>query len=106
MGQEITERQTPASLGPFFSTVPLDPVEQYRSTNKGIGATTHTSEQLERDAREDLVDLALRRTLGATYQEREGVFPNGFPHIVKKFIPSQLILVIPNASGATSVASA
>ncbi len=66
MGQEITERPTLASLGPFFSTVRLDPVGQYRSTDKGIEATTHTSEQPERDAREDLVDLALRRTPGAT----------------------------------------
>jgi hypothetical protein len=35
-----------------------------------------------------------------------GVFPSGFPRLVKEFIPSHLIPVIPTACGVTSIAAA
>ena len=39
-------------------------------------------------------------------QERERVFTGGFPHLVKDFIPSHLIPVIPTAGGEAKVAAA
>jgi len=70
-----------------------------------IGATTPTSEQPEQTAREDLVNLALRRTQGRLPRAGWG-FTIGFPYLDKEIIPSHLIQVIPTAGGATSVAEA
>ena len=57
-------------------------------------------------ARQDLVDLTLLRTPKGECQERERVLTSGLPHLAKKFIPSHLIQVIPNAGGEASVAAA
>ena len=42
---------------------------------------------------------------GGGCQEQARVFSGGFPHLVKEFIPSHLISVIPTAGGEASVAA-
>ena len=64
------------------------------------------SDKPHRLARQDLVDLALRRTPKGECQEHERVFTSGFPHLVKEFIPLHLIRVIPTEGGEASVAAA
>jgi hypothetical protein len=50
-----------------------------QSTKDGIEATTSILEQPEPSAREDRVDLVLRRTPRATLGGRRGVFSSDFP---------------------------
>ncbi len=75
---------------------------EYRN---GFGATTPTS-AAERAARQDHVDLALRRTPGATVRGRRGVFPCGFPHLVWDLFYTSPTVIESTAGGAASVAAA
>ena len=79
IGRRVRAARCPRSFGPLLQSIPRPwGVMEYRN---GLGATTPTS-AAEGAARQDRVDLALRRTPGATVRGRRGVFPCGFPHLV------------------------
>jgi len=103
-GEEISERTTLESLGPFLEVPKHLTLGRIRRTE--TGSECDAERRSHRDARRDLVDLALRRTPMGDSQERKRVLISGFPHLVKEYIPSHLILVIPTAGGEASVAAA
>ncbi len=79
LGQEIKQCGAPVYSGHCFRVSP-DPGESW-STAMG-SERRHRQVLAEAAIREDRVDLALQRTLGATFGGGRGVFSCGFPRLV------------------------
>ncbi len=78
---EITERPTPESLGPFQEVPALLTLGGIRSTETGSECGIE-HRRSHRAAKQDLVDLALRRTPKGGCKNGRGFYTSGFPHLV------------------------
>ena len=103
-GTNISEPPSPTSLNPFLAVLYRLTPGKIRSTEDGIGASSIIG------AAGASCKGRFRRSRDTTHSrgecQEEGVFTSGFPHLVKKFIPSHLIPIIPTAGGEVSVAAA
>jgi hypothetical protein len=92
---------------PFFSSLTQPWVPGLLRQGCGMERPAVVMErQVEIAAREDLVDLRHRRTLGATAKCQKRVFPCGFPLCVEGHGTSHHFALIFTACGAASVAAA
>ncbi len=77
LGPEITERPTPKSLGPFLEVPALLTMRGIRSTETGSECDIE-HRRSHRAARQDLVDIALRRTPRGGCRSGRGFLPAVF----------------------------